>query len=153
MSSLKLTNHLLSVETAGAKFGVLRAIFGSDELSEGSINTLQVCVGFSTTTSTLTMVLKLYGIYRSPWVRLVAAILLEKQVPFELVSVDFVNDEHKSPEYLAKHPFGQIPYIVCDSLNFCLPAKSWLIQYILFWGFIRTMTASSSTKVEPYAII
>jgi hypothetical protein len=98
---------------------------------------------------------KLYGIYKSPWVSLVAAILLEKQVPFELVSVDFANEEHKSPEYLAKHPFGQIPYIVChgDSLNFCLPAKSWLIQYILFWGFIRTMTASSSTKAEPYAII
>ena len=63
------------------------------------------------------MVLKLYGIYRSPWVRLVAAVLLEKQVPFELVSVDVANKEHKSPEYLAKHPFGQIPYIVCDLLT------------------------------------
>ena len=64
------------------------------------------------------MVLKLYGGYRSPWVRLVAAVLLEKQVPYELVSVDFASREHKSPEYLAKHPFGQVPYIVCDSLNF-----------------------------------
>jgi glutathione S-transferase len=62
------------------------------------------------------MVLKLYGIYRSPWVRLVAAVLHEKQVPFELVSVDVANKEHKSPEYLANHPFGQIPYIVGDSL-------------------------------------
>jgi Glutathione S-transferase, N-terminal domain len=96
---------------------------------------------------TLTMVLKLYGIYRSPFVRLVAAVLLEKQVPFELVPVDFDNKEHKSPEYLAKHPFGQIPYIVGDSLVFCLPAK--LIQFIL----IRTMTASSSTKAKQYAII
>jgi glutathione S-transferase len=68
----------------------------------------------------LTMVLKLYGLYISPWVRLVAAILHEKQVAFELVSVDFTNKEHKSPEYLEKHPFGQIPYIVCDSLNFCV---------------------------------
>ena len=53
------------------------------------------------------MVLKLYGVYRSTWVRLVAAVLAEKQVPFELVFVDFANGEHKSPEYLAKHPFGQ----------------------------------------------
>ena len=60
------------------------------------------------------MVLKLYGIYFSPWVRLVAAVLKEKQVPFELVPVDLPNREHKSPEYLEKHPFGQIPYIVCD---------------------------------------
>ena len=64
------------------------------------------------------MVLKLYGVYRSPWVRLVAAVLHEKQVPFELVSVDLANREQKLPEYLAKHPFGQVPYIVCDFLNF-----------------------------------
>ena len=98
------------METAGAwktinmKFGVLRTAFRS----EGSIKTLQVCVSFSTTTA-LTMVLKLYGIYRSPWVRLVAAVLLEKQVPFELVSVDIDNAEHKSPEYLAKHPSVKFP--------------------------------------------
>ena len=64
------------------------------------------------------MVLKLYGAYRSPWVRLVGAVLKEKQVPFEQFVVDFANREHKSPEYLAKHPFGQVPYIVCDSLIF-----------------------------------
>ena len=74
------------------------------------------------------MVLKLYGIYRSGWVRLVAAVLQEKQVPFELVYVDFDNGEHKLPEYLEKHPFGQIPYIVSDSFNLCLSAKSRLIQ-------------------------
>jgi glutathione S-transferase len=68
------------------------------------------------------MVFKLYGVYRSPWVSLVAAVLLEKQVPFELVSVDLANSEQKSPEYLAKHPFGEVPYIVCDSLKFLLPA-------------------------------
>ena len=69
------------------------------------------------------MVLKLYGIYRSSWVRLVAAILQEKKVPFELVSVDLANGEHKSPEYLAKHHFGQIPYIVCDSVNYCFASN------------------------------
>ena len=70
------------------------------------------------------MVLKLYGIYRSSWVRLVAAVLHEKKVPFELVPVDLDNKEHKSPEYLEKHPFGQIPYIVCDLLIFvCLQVR------------------------------
>ena len=65
------------------------------------------------------MVLKLYGIYRSPWVRLVAAILIlwtKKQVQFELVSVNYADREHKTPEFLEKHPFGQIPYTVCDFL-------------------------------------
>ena len=77
------------------------------------------------------MVFKLYGIYRSPWVRLVAAVLKEKQVPFELVPVDLANGEQKTPEYLAKQPFGEVPYIVCDFLN-CLPPKSRFIQHILF---------------------
>ena len=99
------------------------------------------------------MVLKLYGIYKSPLVRLVAAICLEKQVPFELVSVDLANGEHKSPEYLAKHPYGQVPYIVCDSFNLFSLAKWQLIQFILFWDLIRMMTASSSTKAKPYVII
>ena len=62
---------------------------GTLSTSWGSI-TLQVCIRFSTTTVALTLVLKLYGIYRSPWVRLVAARLYEKQVPFVLVS-------HKAP--------------------------------------------------------
>ena len=96
------------------------------------------------------MVLKLYGVHGSPWVRLATAVLLEKQVPFELVSIDYANGEHKSPEYLAKHPFGQMPYIVCDFL----PAKPWFIQYISCSGdMIRMMTVSSSTKAEPFAII
>jgi Glutathione S-transferase, N-terminal domain len=96
------------------------------------------------------MVLKLYGVYASHWVRLVAAVLHEKQVPFELVSVHFANKEKiKSPEYLEKHPYGQVPYIVCDCLNFfCLPAIN-----ILVCDLIRTMTASSSTKAKQYAII
>ena len=98
----------------------------SEELLEGCINTPQVCVSIITSTA-FTMVLKLYGIYRSPFVRLVAAVLQEKQVPYELVKVDFDNQEHKTPEYLEKHPFGQIPYIVCDSLDFSLP-KSQSIQ-------------------------
>ena len=67
------------------------------------------------------MVLKLYGVYRSPWARLVATVLLEKQVPFELVSVDLTKDEQKLPEYLAKNPYGQVPYIVRDSFNLFLP--------------------------------
>ena len=59
------------------------------------------------------MVLKLYGLHASHFVRLVAAVLIEKEVPFELVKVDLSKGEQKTPEFLAKHPFGQVPYIVC----------------------------------------
>ena len=62
------------------------------------------------------MVLKLYGSPISGAVRLVAFVLREKEVPFELVPIDFSKKEHKSPEFLEKQPFGQVPYIVCDVL-------------------------------------
>ncbi|KAF8806031.1 glutathione S-transferase, partial [Phlegmacium glaucopus] len=73
------------------------------------------------------MVLKLYGI-QSPYVRLVAAVSLEKNVPFELVLVDYANGEHKSPEYLTKHPFGQVPYI--DDDGFILYESKAICYYI-----------------------
>ena len=62
------------------------------------------------------MVLKLYGSPESPFVLLVAAVLLEKKVPFEVVLVDLSKGEQKTPEYLTKHPFGQVPYIVRNLL-------------------------------------
>jgi glutathione S-transferase len=61
------------------------------------------------------MVLKLYGLHESHFVRLVAAVLIEKKVPFELVRVDLSKGEQRTPEFLAKNPFGQVPCIVCPS--------------------------------------
>ncbi|KAF7349924.1 Glutathione S-transferase [Mycena venus] len=58
------------------------------------------------------MVLNLYGMGISTCTRRVAAILLEKKVPFLFVSVDAAKAEHKSAAYLKKQQFGQVPYIV-----------------------------------------
>ncbi|KAF6754594.1 glutathione S-transferase [Ephemerocybe angulata] len=44
----------------------------------------------------------------------VAATLHEKQVPFKLVVVDLLGKEQKSPAYLEKQPFGQIPVLEDD---------------------------------------
>jgi hypothetical protein len=86
------------------------------------------------------MVLKLYGTGQSTCTRRVATVLHEKNIAFELVVVDLMKGEHKSPEYLKKQPFGQVPYIVrilrCEAIR---PA---FIQHSL-----RMTMASSSTKV------
>ncbi|KAF5317433.1 hypothetical protein D9758_019107 [Tetrapyrgos nigripes] len=58
------------------------------------------------------MVLKLYGFDISSKFRLVAIVLFEKKIPFECHVVDWTKNEHKSPEYLEKHPFGQVPYLL-----------------------------------------
>ena len=58
------------------------------------------------------MVLKLYGYPLSTYTRLVALICKEKEVPYELVTIDLAKREHKAPEFIEKQPFGQVPYIV-----------------------------------------
>ncbi|KAJ6467689.1 thioredoxin-like protein [Mycena vitilis] len=72
------------------------------------------------------MVLKLYGgTYASSGNGLVAMVLAEKRISFELVVVDMAAKAHKTPEYLAMHPFGQVPviddngFILCESRAIC----------------------------------
>jgi len=60
------------------------------------------------------MVLRLYGSPISTCTRRVAMVLHEKQVPFKLHPIDLAKGEHKAPEFLARQPFGQVPYIVSD---------------------------------------
>jgi len=74
----------------------------------------------------------------------VAATLKEKEVPFELISVDIPNGENKTPEYLAKHPFGQIPCI--DDDGFIL-YESKAISY-----YIASKYASQGTPLLPTGI-
>ncbi|PPQ71214.1 hypothetical protein CVT24_009995 [Panaeolus cyanescens] len=74
------------------------------------------------------MVLKLYGLMTA-CTQLVYCILKEKEIPFEVVLVDMVGTaEHKSPAYLEKQPFGQVPYI--DDDGFILYESRAICQYI-----------------------
>ncbi|KAJ6582588.1 glutathione S-transferase [Mycena vulgaris] len=59
------------------------------------------------------MVLKFYSVSHAfGSCGIVAMVLAEKKIPFELVLM--ANKDHKAPEYLAKHPFGQVPMIEDD---------------------------------------
>ncbi|KAF7346819.1 Glutathione S-transferase [Mycena sanguinolenta] len=75
------------------------------------------------------MVLKFYP---STFVRggsaIVALALAEKQVPYEHVLVKMDAKEHKTPEYMAKHPFGQVPMI--DDDGFIVYESRAICRYI-----------------------
>ncbi|KAJ7840951.1 glutathione S-transferase [Mycena olivaceomarginata] len=61
------------------------------------------------------MVLKLYAVpYPGRGSGLVYLLLAEKRIPFELIAVDLKAKEQKKPEFLAMHPFGQVPVIDDD---------------------------------------
>ncbi|KAJ6595078.1 glutathione S-transferase [Mycena vulgaris] len=73
-------------------------------------------------------ILKLYGGKMATCTRRVATVLHEHKVPFELIEVDMAHGEHKSPAYLEKQPFGQIPYI--DDDGFILYETRAICRYI-----------------------
>ncbi|KAJ7814807.1 glutathione S-transferase [Mycena leptocephala] len=75
------------------------------------------------------MVLKLYGYYEPLGATaIVAMTLVEKHIPFDFVSVDLDADEHKTEQYLAKQPFGQVP--ILDDDGFMLYESRAICRYI-----------------------
>lgn len=74
------------------------------------------------------MVLKIHGMPMSTCTRRVAAVLKYLDVPYELVTVDLRAGAHKAPEYLAKQPFGQVPYM--DDDGFILYESRAMARYV-----------------------
>ncbi|KAK9086454.1 hypothetical protein Syun_028848 [Stephania yunnanensis] len=64
------------------------------------------------------MALKLYGVSFSTCTASAFGALYEKGVDFEFVPVNLSVGEHKQPEFLAKNPFGVIPVLEDDGVNF-----------------------------------
>lgn len=59
---------------------------------------------------------KLFGDVRSSNMLRAALILKEKCVDFEVMPIDLLKGDHKSPTFLEKHPFGKIPYMVSTTV-------------------------------------
>ena len=75
------------------------------------------------------MVLTLYGGPLTTCSKRVALILHEKKVPFKFVEVDLRTGEHKSPAFLEKQPFGQVPVIVRP--NSAVYLRSWFPHILI----------------------
>ncbi|EIN03543.1 glutathione S-transferase [Punctularia strigosozonata HHB-11173 SS5] len=74
------------------------------------------------------MVLKIYGMTVSTCTRRVATVCKALDIPYELIGVNFAVAEHKSPAYLEKQPFGQVPYI--DDDGFILFESRAICRYL-----------------------
>ena len=64
------------------------------------------------------MVLKLHGAIYTIATQRVVLVLKALDVPFELVLVDMTKGEHKTAEYMAKQPFGLVPFMVRQPIHF-----------------------------------
>jgi glutathione S-transferase len=60
------------------------------------------------------MNMKLYNYGTAPNPRKVKIFLAEKDVDYELVEVNMMKGEHKSPEFLSKNPSGKVPVLELD---------------------------------------
>ena len=82
------------------------------------------------------------GIPGSPFMRAVLMTLLEKNAPYRLEPI--APGQHKSPEYLAKHPFGRVPVIEQD--GFVLYETQAILRYL-----DRIYPAPAFTPADPRA--
>ena|SRR5271163_4020205 len=87
------------------------------------------------------MTIKVHGSAGSPCTRVVLMALVEKKVPYELVSVDVMNGENKKPPFLAKQPFGKVP--VLEDNGFFVYESRAIAKYI------AKKYAGQGTKLYP----
>lgn len=74
------------------------------------------------------MTVTVYGADYSCYVRIVRLALEEKGVAYRLVPVDIFAEEERTPDYLARHPFGKIPSF--DHDGFGLYEASAISRYV-----------------------
>ena len=70
----------------------------------------------------------IYGPAISTYVRTVRLVCEEKVAPYELVEVDIMQGGNKTPEHLARHPFGRVPAFEHD--GFRLYETSAITRYL-----------------------
>jgi glutathione S-transferase len=73
--------------------------------------------------------MKLYDSKPAPNPRRVRVFLAEKGIDVPLVPVDMRRGEHKTPEFLAKNSFGQIPVLELDD-GTCISESVAICRYI-----------------------
>ncbi|MFV2090388.1 MAG: glutathione S-transferase N-terminal domain-containing protein, partial [Pseudomonadales bacterium] len=58
--------------------------------------------------------MKLFDVTNAPNPRRVRIFIAEKGIDVELSQVDMMGGEHKTPEFLEKHPSGKVPVLETD---------------------------------------
>lgn len=88
--------------------------------------------------------MKLYGHPASTCTRKVLCLLAEKGAAFDFVTVDILKGEQKSPEHLARQPFGVVPAL--DDDGFALYESRAMLRYL-----DAKLPGPSLTPADPHA--
>ncbi len=91
--------------------------------------------------------LKIYGHPLSTCTRKVLTTVAERDLPYELVLVDFAKGEHKQEPHVTRQPFGRIPAI--DDDGFELYESRAICRYLGDPGLVPT-DAHARAKMEQW---
>ncbi|KUJ10146.1 putative glutathione S-transferase [Mollisia scopiformis] len=87
------------------------------------------------------MVIKVHGVAQSTCTQRVLTALIEKNVPYELVKIDFMTGEHKSEAFLKMQPFGKVPALEEDGV--------FIFESRAIAKYIARKFAGQGTKLMP----
>ena len=96
------------------------------------------------------MSFKLHGAPLSTCTRRVALIAKERNVPYEVVTVNLQAAENKQPPHLQHQPFGKIPYITVRHFPLLIHMRYHLM--CIFLSFRRIQQADGFELFESHAI-
>ncbi|RKO84852.1 glutathione S-transferase [Blyttiomyces helicus] len=74
-------------------------------------------------------ILKLYGMSVSTCTQKVVMALNEKNIPFEFININVLKKEQKTPEHVARHPFGKIPVLELEDGTLIFESLA-IVRYI-----------------------
>ncbi|WP_404365063.1 glutathione S-transferase family protein [Corallococcus coralloides] len=89
--------------------------------------------------------MKLYGNPMSTCTRKVLTVLAEKGHQAEFVNIDLMKHEQKTPEHIARHPFGVVPALELDD-GFIMYESRAIARFL-----DRTLPGPSLTPADPKA--
>ncbi|MBZ4332585.1 glutathione S-transferase family protein [Corallococcus interemptor] len=89
--------------------------------------------------------MKLYGNPMSTCTRKVLTVLAEKGHQAEFVNIDLMKHEQKTPEHIARHPFGVVPALELDD-GFIIYESRAIARFL-----DRTLPGPSLTPADPKA--
>jgi glutathione S-transferase len=87
------------------------------------------------------MVIKIHGSPFSTCTKRVLTVCAEKNIPYELVTLNFAIAEHKTPAFLALQPFGKVPVLEDDGL--------FVFESRAICKYLEVKFAGQGTKLMP----
>ncbi|KAI0764080.1 glutathione S-transferase [Irpex lacteus] len=97
------------------------------------------------------MVVKIYGVAKFAFTQIVLVVLIEKNVPYELITIDWAGKEHKTPAYLENTHLDNSRTWTTTDLSFTRPRPSIEVSNFspLAGGIVKEVLGKPLSGAQP----